>query len=79
MTLRGRFLLLFALLAVVPLVALAIFDYYRSDVAIRGLVAAQTGDIASRTADALRMRLDVVGADLALLANNDETRHLYDA
>jgi signal transduction histidine kinase len=78
-TLRGRFLLLFALLAVVPLVALAIFDYYRSDVAIRGLVAAQTGDIASRTADALRMRLDVVGADLALLANNDETRHLYDA
>ena len=79
MSLRTRLLSLFAALAVVPIVALSIFDYFRSMEAVRRLIADQTSQIAERAALRLRDNLELVVADLRLLADNAETARLYDA
>ena len=73
MSLRTRLLSLFAALAVVPIVALSIFDYFRSMEAVRRLIADQTSQIAERAALKLSDNLEVVVADLRLLADNAET------
>jgi signal transduction histidine kinase len=78
-SLRTRLLSLFAALAVVPIVALSIFDYFRSMEAVRRLIADQTSQIAGRAALKLSENLEIVVADLRLLADNAETERFYDA
>jgi len=68
----------FAALAVLPLVALSVFEYARSAHAVRRLIADQTAPLAERAAKQLGERLEIIDGDLRLVANNEETRRLYD-
>lgn len=76
MRLRHRLLALFALFAVVPLLAIGGFDYVHSVQSLDALVESQTAIIAGRAASALRDRLDLQESDIALLAGNDETQRV---
>jgi len=78
-SLRTRLLVLFGLLAVAPLAALGVFDYFRSEHAVRRLLAAQTAAVAERIALGANERLALVRANLQLFANNDDTRRLVSA
>lgn len=77
MRLRHRLLLLFAIFAVVPLLAMGAFDYASSLRHLEAVLAVQTGSIASRAAQELQDRLDRQASDLALLSENTETQHLF--
>jgi signal transduction histidine kinase len=76
MRLRHRLLLLFAVFAVVPLLAMGAFDYASSLRHLEAVLAVQTGSIASRAARELQDRLDLQASDLALLSENAETQRL---
>jgi signal transduction histidine kinase len=78
-SLRARFLALFAVLAVVPLVAVGVFDYLHSMRALESLVAEQVEPIVDRSVDELRERLAVTESNLLLLARNAETQRLFEA
>jgi len=79
MQLRGKLILFFILLAVVPLAAIGVFDYLRGMRALRELVASQTRAIAERAASELRDRYALRESDLLLLAENTETQRLFRA
>lgn len=77
MSLRGKLVGLFGALAVVPLLAVGLFDYLRSIRALESLVIAQTSVIAERAADELADRFRVLEANAGLLGENAETAALY--
>jgi len=79
MQLRAKLILFFLLLAVVPLVAIGVFDYVRAMRALRELVGSQAGAIAERAASELRDRYALRESDLLLLAENTETQRLFRA
>lgn len=79
MSLRARFIALFAALAVVPLVAVGVFDYVHSMRALETLIAEQVAPIADRSATELRERFVLSESNLLLLTENVETQGLYDA
>lgn len=79
MRLRHRLLALFAVLGVLPLLAMGLYDYAHSIRALDALIAAQTDQIAGRAAAELRDRLDLQESDLALLGGNAETLALLGA
>ena len=76
MSLRTKLLVLFGLLAVAPLTALGVFDYFRSEHSVRRLLATQTGAVAERIARGTNERLALVRGNLELFANNQDTRRL---
>jgi signal transduction histidine kinase len=75
-SLRTKLLVLFGLLAVAPLTALGVFDYFRSEHSVRRLLATQTGAVAERIARGTNERLALVRGNLELFANNQDTRRL---
>jgi signal transduction histidine kinase len=77
MSFRVKLLALFAALAIVPLLAVGVFDYIRSIRALESLVVAQTSVIADRIAVDLADRLRALEADVGLFAENAETRAMY--
>jgi signal transduction histidine kinase len=77
MSLRAKLLALFAALAIVPLLAVGVFDYVRSLRALESLIVAQTSLIAERAATELEDRFRMLDADAALFAGNAETATLY--
>jgi signal transduction histidine kinase len=79
MSLRAKLLGLFGLLAVLPLIAVGVFDYVRSIRALETLVANQATMFAERSAIELADRWGIVAANVALLAENEDAQSLYDA
>lgn len=79
MSLRARFLTLFALLGVVPILALGIFGYVRSLQAVESLLQGETGAIAQRLASDIQDRYALRASELLLVADNAETQELYRA
>ena len=77
MFLRTKLATLFAALAVLPLLAVGIFDYSRSLRAVEELILAQTGEIAQRAADDMASRYRLVEANVGLVAENSATLALY--
>lgn len=78
MSLRTKFLVLFILLGVVPLLALGFFSYGQGTRALEDLLADRTGAIASRAAETLSQRYARSVSDLMFLGNNAETRRLLE-
>ena len=68
MTLRAKLLALFAVLGVVPILALGIFNTIRSMEALEGLIAARTDSIARRAVEDISIRYAQRQSDLLLLA-----------
>ena len=79
MQLRAKLILFFILLAVVPLVAIGIFDSVRSVRALHALLAAQDGAIAEQVAAGIVDLAARRESDLLLLTSNAETQRLYRA
>ena len=79
MTLRTRILAFFALLGVLPVLALGTFTYVRSMKAVESLLGEETAAIAGRIASDLRDRYALRAAELQLVAGNVETEALYRA
>ncbi len=79
MSLRTRFIALFTLLAVIPLVGVGIFAYVRSMRAVEALVATQVEEIARNTARQVSERYALHESNLLLFAENAETRGLFEA
>jgi len=79
LSLRAKFLALFAVFAVVPFIGLGIFHYVYSTRTLEALIATQAGEIATRAAQALQQNLALRESELALLAENVETQGLYEA
>ncbi len=77
MSLRAKLIALFAILGVVPIVALGVFTYVRSMRAVEDLVAARTLGIAQRAATEITNSYALRQSDLLLLAENAETQRLY--
>jgi signal transduction histidine kinase len=77
-SLRTKLLALFGALAVAPLLALGLFDYFRSAHAVEALLDAQTGAVSRRVAMQAINRLSSIHSDLALLAGNAETVRLLE-
>src|SRR5262245_23851461 len=76
MRLQHKVLLLFAALAIVPLMVMGAFDYARSLRHLEAVLVSQTEAIALRAAAQLRDRLDLQLSDIGLLADNAETQRL---
>lgn len=76
MSLRAKVLALFGAFAVVPLLAIGIVDYVRSTRAVDTLILGQTAQIADRVAAELADRYATVEANIALVADNEETDSL---
>jgi signal transduction histidine kinase len=72
-------LALFIGLGVLPLLALGALGYVRSVRAVEELLATETGAIARRAATELESRYARYESDLSLLAENLETRRLFEA
>ena len=77
MSLRARFLALFVVFAVVPLVGLGIFHYVYSTRTLEALLATQAEQLATQAAQALQQNLALRESELLLLAENVETQRLY--
>ena len=76
-SLRARLLILFAVLAVGPLVTIGVFDYARSKRLVEQLITAQTDTIARRAAKSVADRYAIVASDLLLISENAEVQRLY--
>jgi signal transduction histidine kinase len=76
-SLRARLVLLFAAVAVGPLVTVGVFDYARSKRLVEQLITAQTDTIARRAAKIVGDRYAIVASDLLLLSENAEVQQLY--
>jgi signal transduction histidine kinase len=74
MTLRGKVLTLFFLLAAAPLLGLGLFEYMRSMRAVEQLVSVQNARLAQRAAESIEARVVVVQSDVLVLAENAETQ-----
>jgi signal transduction histidine kinase len=79
MQLRAKLILFFLLLAVVPLVAIGVFDSVRSTRALHALLAAQDSAIAEHVAAGIVDLSARRESDLLLLTSNAETQRLYRA
>lgn len=79
MQLRAKLILFFVLLAVVPLVAIGIFESVRSVRTLHALLAAQDCAIAERVAAGIAELSALRESDLLLLTSNAETQRLYRA
>jgi signal transduction histidine kinase len=77
--LRTRILTFFALLGVLPVLALGTFTYVRSMKAVESLLGEETAAIAGRIASDLRDRYALRAGELQLVAGNVETEALYRA
>lgn len=77
MSLRTKFLTLFAVFAVVPLVALGMFNYIDSMRALESLIATQTEAIAAQVAARVEQGYTLRESELRLLSQNVETQRLY--
>jgi signal transduction histidine kinase len=77
MSLRGKLIGFFCLLAAGPLIAVGIFSYVHSMRTLRELVASQTRTIAERAATEMHDRYLLRQSDLILLAENAETQRLF--
>ena len=77
MKLRTRILTLFALLGVVPVLALGMFGYVRSMAALESLLEEETATITHRIVSDLLERYALRAAELQLVAGNVETESLY--
>ncbi len=78
LSLRNRLLVLFAIFGILPLSALGSYEYVRTQRAVESLIAAQTAQLAERAAAQLADRWARLRSDLLLLAENAETRRIYD-
>lgn len=78
MSLRTKLIAFFFLLAVAPLAAIGVLGYLRSTRALHALLERQTAEVAERVAAELRDRFASRESDLLLLAENAETRRLYE-
>lgn len=79
MSLRAKLLLLFALLGLVPILALGIFSYTRSKEVLEDLIRSRTGTLAQRAADEISRLYAQRQSDLLLLGQNAETQNLFRA
>ena len=79
MSLRAKLLLLWGGLAVAPLVAIGVFEYFHSVRTLRTLIASQVGAITERATEELVDRHARRVSDLLLVAENAETQRLYRA
>lgn len=79
MQLRVKLILFFVLLAVVPLVAMGVFESMRSVRTLHALLAAQDSAIAERVAAGITELSALRESDLLLLTSNAETQRLYRA
>lgn len=79
MQLRAKLILFFILLAVVPLVAIGVFDSVRSTRSLHALLAAQDSAIAEQVAAGIVDLSARRESDLLLLTSNAETQRLYRA
>lgn len=79
MQLRAKLILFFVLLAVVPLVAIGVFESVRSVRTLHALLAAQDSAIAERVAAGITELSVLRESDLLLLTSNAETHRLYGA
>jgi len=79
MSLRAKFLALFAVFAVLPLIAVGIFSYVYSMRALEALIAAEVDEIATRSAAQLQQSYRLRESELLLLTQNTETQQLYQA
>jgi len=77
MQLRAKLILFFVLLAVVPLVAIGVFESVRSVRALHALLAVQDSAIAERVAAGIVDLSARRESDLLLLTSNAETQRLY--
>ena len=79
MSLRTRFIALFTLLAVIPLLGVGIFSYFRSMRAVEALVATEVEEIARSAARQVEEAYADQESNLLLLAENAETQTLFAA
>ncbi|MFH1765774.1 MAG: ATP-binding protein [Gemmatimonadota bacterium] len=79
MSLRTKLLLLWVGLAVAPLLAIGVFEYFHSVRTLRTLIASQVGAITDRAAEEVVDRHARRVSDLLLIAENAETQRLYEA
>ncbi len=76
MRLRHQLLLLFGTFALIPLLAMGMFDYARSLRHLEAVLSVQTQEIAERAGQELKDRLDLQESDLLILSENAETQRL---
>lgn len=76
-SLRHRVLLLFAILAVGPLLALGVLDDVHARRAVERIIVARTEASARRAADLIVDRYALVESDALLLSDNAETQGLF--
>lgn len=74
MSLRGRILLLFVGVAVLPLLVLGVVESRRSQRALETMIAAQNERVAERAATAIRSRAALLSSDMLLLSENADTQ-----
>jgi signal transduction histidine kinase len=79
MRLRQRLLGLFALFAVVPLLAIGSLGYARALGSLEALLTSRTAVQADHLARVLRDRIDALHSDIALLSGNQETQEVLAA
>ena len=79
MSLRHRLLILFAALAVAPLLTLGGLDYARARRAVERIVSAQAEASAKRAANLIAERYAILQSDALLLSENSETQTLFRA
>ncbi len=76
MRLRHRLLLLFALVAVIPLLGVSAIGFWQSTHAVESLVREQVEAHAERMARVIAVRLERIESDAMLLAQNTDTQAL---
>ena len=79
MSLRAKFLALFAGFAVLPLIAIGVFGYVNSMRALQALIAAEVDEIVTRSAAQLLQGYQLRESELLLFAQNAETQQFYQA
>ena len=79
MSLRAKLLFLWGGLAVAPLLAIGVFEYFHSVRTVRTLIASQVQAISDRAALELGDGYSRRISDLLLIAENAETQRLYEA
>lgn len=78
-SLRHRVLLLFAILAVGPLLALGLLDYVRARRTVERIIVSQTEASAKRAVEMILDRYALVESDAQLFGDNDQTHQLFRA
>ena len=79
MSLRRKFLTLFSVFGVLPVVALGVYGYLGSMESVRDLVQERTAAIADQLSGEIQSRFALRKSDLLLLGENAETLNLLQA